>query len=307
MENSRCLEQHHIIMMSRRQAIVFAAFLCVGVSMCFASAPHSVPPSESIPLKNLYDMDYYILTRPVLTMWHTMVDYSRSMVSAAIPVYVARPTGTESQTPKQTQAGTKSQTPKQTPAETEGGDSGDEPPPDTHTSKKDTNMFARLYEWRTWMCQALEKGAAAANGKPISPLALKNVQEDCYRLCVGYVLIYFILHNLTCVRTSHWTINRKPRRFGSDEWSLTPSFCHVLERFHDVETREIVSMSHGKRGIIFPIVMGLAMYLHPLCPFFVVVPVARYYQPHIPHRSPWVGLEDKTDLVFVHVCDSIVA
>ena len=32
-----------------------------------------------------------------------------------------------------------------------------------------------------------------------------------------------------------------------------------------------------------------------------------YYQPHIPHRSPWVCLEDKTDLVFVHVCDSIVA
>ena len=32
-----------------------------------------------------------------------------------------------------------------------------------------------------------------------------------------------------------------------------------------------------------------------------------YYSPHIPHRSPWVCLEDKTDLVFVHVCDSIVA
>ena len=30
-------------------------------------------------------------------------------------------------------------------------------------------------------------------------------------------------------------------------------------------------------------------------------------QPHITHRSPWVCLEDKTDLVFVHVCDSIVA
>ena len=31
-----------------------------------------------------------------------------------------------------------------------------------------------------------------------------------------------------------------------------------------------------------------------------------YCPPHIPHRSPWVCLEDKTDLVFVHVCDSIV-
>ena len=90
---------------------------------------------------------------------------------------------------------------------------------------------------------------------------------------MGYVLIFFILHNLTCVHTSNWTINRNPRRIGPDEWSLTPSYCHVFSLFGGVKTREIVSMSHGTRGCIFPIVMGLAMYLHPLCPFFVVVPV----------------------------------
>lgn len=123
------------------------------------------------------------------------------------------------------------------------------------------------------MPRTLEIGAAAATGKPISPLDLKNVQEDCYRLCVGYVLIFFILQNLTRFHTSHWKINRTPRRNGTEDYNLTPSCSHFVNFGEGVETREVVSIRHGSRGCIFLIVMGLAVYLHPMCPFFVVVPV----------------------------------
>ena len=123
------------------------------------------------------------------------------------------------------------------------------------------------------MCQKLEKGAVTAMGDPISALDLKNVHEDCYRLCVGYVLIFFILQNLTRFHTSHWKINRTPRRNGTEDYNLTPSCSHFVNFGEGVETREVVSIRHGSRGCIFLIVMGLAVYLHPMCPFFVVVPV----------------------------------
>jgi len=140
--------------------------------MCFASAPNNVPPPVLTPLKNLYDCDYYILTSQVFWMWDTMVDYSRSMVTASIPVFVAHPLGNASKTPEQSQAGTA------------GGDSQNKPSKKIDDSQKDFSMMARLYEWWTWMCQ--ERWKLALPRQRGNPSA-HWISKMCRRIVTGYV------------------------------------------------------------------------------------------------------------------------
>ena len=63
-------------------------------------------------------------------------------------------------------------------------------------------------------------------------------------------------------------VNRNSRSDG-EVFSIAPTDSYTESG--QVEMCEIVGMSHGTGGCIFSVVMGLAVYLHPICGFFVVV------------------------------------
>ena len=129
-----------------------------------------------------------------------------------------------------------------------------------------------MYQWWSAKSQKMASNMIAATTRPIEPTDLKNVREMSVGLCILYMIVHFILRFQTLTYVRNWTVLRNPR------CEEEPRFCNLIPTSFiskswkkDVQTREIVSTSHGTSGCILPVVIGLALYLHPFCPFFVVV------------------------------------
>ena len=147
----------------------------------------------------------------------------------------------------------------------------------TSESRKDPNtveangLFWDFYQWWSAQSQKLVDHLIDATKTPIDPKLLDSVREQCLGLFVLYFMVYYGLRYLTFKTYGTWTVMTHARENNGSHWNIMPS-SFVCKTLWDMgQTREIVWIPQGWSGIVLPVVMGLAMYLHVACPVFVVV------------------------------------
>jgi len=116
-------------------------------------------------------------------------------------------------------------------------------------------------------------GFEATMKSHLNPADRKESQRKCVHLVVWYVVVFYMFQYCSQVNVKSWKFCRNSQNHHKGVNACPARNLHT----RDAELQEMTSMPPGTGGLVFSVVMCLALYLHPFCGFIVLVQMVLIY------------------------------
>ena len=149
-------------------------------------------------------------------------------------------------------------------------------PPDTgnkqtKVNKSKNGVLWKIFLWWRAQSEKLASDWHEATSMTSDPKELQNVREQCACLVILYVIVHHGLRIVTFNNYRDWIVMKPSCSEQVGDCHMLPSAFNCRLKTPGLHLRYIVEIAHGQTDLILAFVMGLAMYLHIMCPSFVVV------------------------------------